>query len=275
MKKFLIIGLVVLAGLWFVGKRVQSSVCASVERARSYAGAFLAQVQEGTNGQEEIKADPQEIRKEIGNLDGDIRRMVSPIAEHMAFIDQLQKEIDATRGNLATQKDNLLALTDLLKKEQTAYVYRGRKLPAERLRTQLDREFATFKTQQATLESKEKLLEAKERTLDATKDQLNKLIAKKRDFEVRLAQLEAEEARLSYDRLATLPDLDDHRATQIQAALDKIAHRQLVEKNRIKLMPQYTTTSDNLPAPESRLSPDEIRAYLQGNGNGVRTAKSE
>ena len=90
-----------------------------------------------------------------------------------------------------------------------------------RIRTKLQADFDGYKRLESHLHSQHKLLEAKEASLKAAQDQLAKVIAKKREFELRLAQLEAEEETLQVARLGSKLQLDDSRATQIEAVLSR------------------------------------------------------
>lgn len=263
MKKLLVLGLVVLAGLWVVRK---TSVL-------SYAGTFWSHVRHEAKAQVPTQFELDRIRHEIAQMDGDIRGMVSPIAEHMAAVSRLRRDIQTTRNNLADQKERLLSMTGLLEKGGDRVSWRGESVPTERLRQQMQRDFSNYKLLQAQLATQEKLLVAKDRALEGTREQLNKLIAKKRDYEVRLARLEAEEQILTVARTGTSLEVDESRATEIQAALDNIEHRQEVEKNKLTILTNGDALTDHTPGPDQpAASPGEVRDYLQGTPNNTRTA---
>jgi chromosome segregation ATPase len=262
MKKLLVIGLIVLGGLWVVRKT----------NLVSYAGTVWAAVRTEAKAQVPTKFELDRIRHEIARMDGDIRGMVSPIAEHMATISKLRRDIQRTEVTLADQKTALLAMTAALDKGEEHVSYKGQQVPAERIRQQLQRDFSSFKLLETQLDTQRKLLTAKEKTLDGARDQLNKLIAKKRDFEVRLAQLEAEEQLLAVARTGTNFQVDDSRATEIQEALNAIEHRQEVERNMHILTTGDPVTQGVPPPDQPGTSLDEIRAHLQGNPAATRTA---
>jgi chromosome segregation ATPase len=265
MKKLLVIGLIVLAGLWVVRK---THIC-------SYAGTLWSTVRQEAKAQVPTKFELDRIRHEIARMDGDIRGMVSPIAEHMATISRLRKDIQRSETTLADQKASMLDMTAALDKGEELVSYKGRHVPAERIRKQVQREFNSFKLLETQLETQKKLLAAKEKTLEGTREQLNKLIAKKRDFEVRVAQLEAEEQLLTVARTATNIQVDDSRATDIQEALNGVEHRQEVERNKLILTTGDPVT-DGLPTQDQpTASVDEIRNYLQGNNSGSTRTVSQ
>jgi len=262
MKKLLVIGLVVMAGLWVVRKT----------NLVSYAGTLWTTVRQEAKAQVPTKFELDRIRHEIARMDGDIRGMVSPIAEHMATISKLRRDIQHNEGSLAEQKTTLLSITAALKEGEEQVSYKGSRVPAERLRRQLQRDFNSFKLLETQLGTQRKLLAAKEKTLEGAREQLNKLIAKKRDFEVRVAQLEAEEQLLTVARTGTNLSVDESRATEIQEALNGVEHRQEVERNKIVLTTGDPVT-EGLPAQDQpTASVDEIRDYLQGTTPATRTA---
>ena len=174
-------------------------------------------------------------RHEIANLDDDIGTMIHPIAEYKAAIVGLQKDIRLSEKALAEQKEVLLSMTKDLEGNPRVLVYAGEEYSAERVRTKLDRDFASYRRLEANLKCQRKLLEAKETALKATQEQLAKVIVKKREYEVRLAQLEADEETLHIARLGSQLEFDDSRTTQIEAALADIEHRHSVERAAVEL----------------------------------------
>src|ERR1700726_1693692 len=101
MKKLLLIGLIVVGSLFVLKK---TSLC-------SYAGTLWTQVRHEAKTQVPIKFELDRIRHEIGRMDADIRGMLSPIAENMAAVKRLKKDIEATRTRLEEQKSSLLTMT--------------------------------------------------------------------------------------------------------------------------------------------------------------------
>lgn len=261
MKKLLVIALLV-GACYFVARK--SSVA-------SYAGTFWRQVRTETKNIVPMRFELDRVRHEIANLDGDIGTMIRPIAEYKATINRLKKEIAQAEKRLGEQKEVLLTMTQDLEGNPSVLVYAGEEFSADRVRNKLHRDFESYKRQEANLASQRKLLEAKETSLKATQEQLAKVIAKKREYEVRLAQLEAEEETLHIARIGTTIQVDDSRATQIESALRDIENRQSVQRAEVEL--RAGTANDVIPVGQ-RNQPKEdvqsIRAYLEGT---TRTAQ--
>jgi chromosome segregation ATPase len=262
MIKKAVIALLVVAGCFFVLKKTS---------LLSYAGTLWCQVATHTKNQVPTRFEIDRVRHEIAGMDGDISNQLRPIAEHMATIKKLQKDIKAERASLAEQKTAILTMTRDLEGNPTVVRYGQEDYSADRVRQKLQRDFDSYKRCETHLRSQEKLLEAKERSLNAAREQLSKLIAKKREYEIRLAQLEADEESLQIARIGSKLPLDDSRATEIEAALANIEHRQEVERSKVELL-NGPLGNDFIPVnqrPRSgpTASLDEIRNYFQ-TGSG-------
>jgi chromosome segregation ATPase len=268
MKKLLIVGLIVVGGLFLVKKT----------HLASYAGTLWSKVRHQATVQVPTKFELDRIRHEIGRMDADIRDMLSPIAENMAAVKRLNKDIEATRGRLAEQKTTLLTMTNDLDSKAQFITYGGEKYSADRIRRKLQRDFASYKHCEAKLKSQETLLEAKERALSATREQLNKVIAKRSEFLVRLAQLEADEETLQIARIGSKGiQLDDSRATEIEAALAQLEQRHEVERDTLNLL-NGPLASDIIPVHEGQgtgVDVNQVRNYLQGSPAATTTELSQ
>jgi chromosome segregation ATPase len=267
MKKLLVIGLIVVGALFVLKK---TNVC-------SYAGTLWSRVRHEATVQVPTKFELDRIRHEIARLDTDIRDMLSPIAENMAAVKRLKRDIEATRGRLGEQKTTLLTMTRDLESNPKCITYAGEQYSADTIRRKLERDFASYKSCEAKLKSQEKLLEAKERALSATREQLNKVIAKRREFEVRLAQLEADEETLQIARIGAkeIP-VDNNRAAEVEAALREIERRHDVEREKLQLL-NGPLASDVIPVHEgARTGVDlnEVRNYLEGSTPDATTEVS-
>ena len=236
----------------------------------SYAGTLWSQVAKETKNAVPTQFEIDRVRHELAGMDGDISQMLRPIAEHMAAMHRLKKEIATARANLAEEKGNILTMTKDLEGSPTVLVYGGEEYSAERVRQKLQRDFDAYKRTEAHLKSQEKLLEAKERSLSATREQLAKLVAKKREYEIRLAQLEADEETLQIARIGSKLPINDNRASEIEAALANIEHRQDVERAREDLL-NGQFANDFIPVNRrtrsgtAPLDLNEIRSYFQAN----------
>jgi chromosome segregation ATPase len=232
----------------------------------SYAGTLWSQVKTETKNAVPTRFEISRARHEIANLDDDISAMIRPIAEYKATITAVKKEIGHSEITLGEHKAVLLSMTKDLEGSPTVLVYAGEEYSADRVRAKLAKDFASYRRLEANLQSRRKLLEAKEKSLKATQEQLAKVIAKKREYEVRVAQLEADEETLRIARIGSKIQIDDSRTTQIEAALSDIEHRHDVERAEVELK-TGDLANDVIPIGERRstaLDVNAIRDYLEG-----------
>jgi len=162
----------------------------------------------------------------------------------------------------------LLTMTRDLESNRATLVYAGESYSADRIRGKLQRDFDSYKRTEAALASQEKLLEVKERALSSTREQLAKMIAKKRDYEIRLAQLDADEETLKITRMGSRLKADDSRAGEIEAIFAQIEHRHEVQRSELELA-SGPLASDLIPIEQRSRSPGKIdlrgiRRHLEG-----------
>jgi chromosome segregation ATPase len=265
MKKLLIIGIIGAVALFVVMKK--TNVC-------SYAGTLFSQVSAEAKNSVPTKFELDRIRHEIAALDGDISQMVRPIAEYKVAIEKMRKDIDRNQAKIAEQKKTLLAVVEDLKGNPNELPFGGKMWKADKVRHQLSRSTESLKQREKQLKAQQQVLEAKEQALAATQDQLAKVIAKKREYEVRLAELEAEEETLAVARIGTEFKFDNSRATHIEESLATAEQRIRVTQHELEMR---TRELANIPL-NDRTGPADIqsiRNYLEGNEPSDKTVANK
>jgi hypothetical protein len=259
-RKLFVLVLIAAGGFWLVKKT----------NLTSYAGVLWSQVKNETKNAVPTHIELERVRLEIAGMDRDISGMLRPIAEHMAAVNRLKKDIATARVNLAKDKTDLLTMTKDLEGNPTEIEYGNEVYSAARVRAKVQKDFESYKRGETYLKSQEKLLEAKERALGATREQLAKMIGKKKEYEVRLAQLEAEEETLKIARMGTKVKLDDSRATEIEGILSQIEQRHDVQRAELELL-NGPSANDFIPVEQrprgtaKKADLQEIRNYLEGD----------
>jgi peptidoglycan hydrolase CwlO-like protein len=266
MKRGIVVALAAVAALFVVSRA--TNFC-------SYARTLWSQAKTEAKRSVPTKFELERIRAEIKNLDADLDNMIRPVAEYKAVIERLRRDIARGETNLDGQKKALLAVTEDLKANPKMVVFDGRRYSPETMKVRLGHEFDTYKRVEANLTTQRKLLEAKEASLRASQEQLLKVVNKKREFEVRLAQLEAEEETLQIARIGSDIRIDNSRATQIEDALRGVEDRQEAERQEISLR-TGGILSDGTPVQDRNGGPvdvDAIRTYLEGGANTTASNK--
>jgi len=257
-KKIIVGAVILLAAAWVVKK---TQVC-------SYAKTIFQNGAQQVRGQIPRELELARIENEIGQLDNDYRKQLRTIAEKMTAIKKLNQDIANTEVSRKERADSLVALTQAIEGKKTPIEYNGLVYTSlANAEKKADTEFQTLQRQDRTLESLKKTLEAEQSNLAALKDQLDKLVTQKHEFQVRVAQLRADEARLQAARTKTPLKVDDSRVADIKNALDRIEQEQDVDHNERAVADQYGATIDN-HTPAVRISPpvnlQKIRDYVQG-----------
>jgi chromosome segregation ATPase len=265
MKKYLIIGLVSAVALTVIAKKTNLF---------SYASTLYTSVQKDAQDQIPTKFELERIRNEIANLDGDVSNMIRPIAEYKAEIQRLRKDITKNEGDIEEKKKGLLAVVEKLEGCDKNFVRIGTKThPVERVKQQVQRESDSIKLNEKNLKTQQQVLEAKETALKATQEQLAKVVSKKREYEVRLAQLEALDQSLQIARIGTTIKIDASRATQIEEALKNLEKRLAADAAEVDLRtnPGDINLFEREPEP---LDLTTLRNYLQGTEQTERAVNN-
>jgi chromosome segregation ATPase len=256
-KKITVGVLVALACLWAVRKT----------HVLSYASTIVTSGQEHFRKQIPRELELARVRNEIQNLDRDYQALFGPVAERTAAVKRLERQVVAGTANLTHQREALLAFTKAVEAKETQISFNGSTYCLPEAKNKLAYNFAFFKKQQADLTVKEKQLEAERACLAATKDQLDKLMTQKREFETRLLNLEAEEATLAVVATKIPLPSDNSRVADIDQTLKYIAESQELENERRTIQQQYGSKIGDA-SPSATQSPavdyQEIRDYLEG-----------
>ena len=242
---------------WIVAGLLVAGTCVLVKKTSfvSYAGTLWSQVATEAKNQIPTRFEIERARHEIAQLDKDITAMIRPLAEHKAEVARLDKDIAQLQTNLDSRREKLLKATSEIENSATA--------ARDGTRIQLDRDFDGFKRLEKQGEALRKMRDAKQTAFDGAQAQLAKLVSRKRDFEVRLTQLEADEETIRVAAIGSTIAVDDNRASAIEAALREIERRNEVRRAELDLA--NSDLVSDAPAATATPSPSlsEMRAYLE------------
>ena len=266
MKKLLIIGLIGAVALFAIGKKTN---------VFSYTSTLLTQVEADAKKQIPTKFELERIRQEIAGLDTDISQMIRPIAEYKADIDKLRKDMAKSQAQVDDKKKDLLAVVAKLDGNPKTITCGTKTYPAERVRQQVQRESENLKLLEKNIRTQQQVFEAKEVSLKATQEQLAKVVSKKREYEVRLAQLEAMDQSLQIARIGTSIKIDASRTTQIEEALQGLEARLAADKAELDIRSGEIANINLFEREPEPLDLDVLRNYLQGNEDGTKTVNNK
>jgi hypothetical protein len=266
MKKFLVIGLLVVGGLWVCKK---THLC-------SYASTLWNKGRQAVKGEIPRQFELDRIQNEIDKLDNDVRVMLGPIAEKQAALNRMQRDIEAKR---VTHKDLRSAVLDLTQKVEAGgqVSWDGDTLSPREARARLARLFARFKAVDKNLKIREQVLTAQKRAIQLAKEQLSKIAEQKSLFEARLAQLRANEEHLNLESIATPLRFDEGRVADIKNTLDAVEQGQEVEREKRTLETQYGSRPRTADEPECcpAVNTHEVRNFLGATTTNEKVANNK
>lgn len=251
MKKLLIVGAILLvAGV-------------GISKFKSHIRTCVNEIGEVARENVPTQFELKRIRNEIAQMENDIERMIKPLAREMTEIEDLRNDINSVEETIKTSREKLLAMTETVRRGESL-VINGLSYSQDHAKNRLQQDFQNFKLLETTLKDKRELLNQREQKFEAAYEQVETKLAKKREFELRLARLEAQEERLKVQRIGSVHSRDNNRSKRIEVSLRDIEKRQRTEVNEIKLRkgPFALDPAQNQPTQEVDLH--EIENYLQG-----------
>ena len=253
MKKLLVVGVLILGGLW-VCKRTH--LC-------SYASTLWTKGQQAVKNQVPRQFELDRIRHELDKIDNDLSAMLGPLAERKVELKHLQAEVERGAVKHTTMRADLLALTQKVEAGTQQISWNGEELTLPEAKGRLAEEFAFFKTFDANLKSRKELLAAQRQNVRRAEAQVSKMRDQKRRWKSRLDELQANEEYLSLQKVVTPLTTDSTRSADIENTLNTVAHSQETEKVRRNLEQQYLGSGNHAaPGCCPSVNPQEIRTFL-------------
>ena len=266
MKKMLIVGMIGAVALFVIAKKTN---------VFSYGSTFISQVATDAKNQVPTKFELDRIRNEIAALDGDISQMIRPVAEYKADIGKLRDDIAKNQTNINEKKKVLLAFVEKLEGNPKEVVCGAKRIPADRVKDEVQRQSEKLKVLEKSVKAHQQMLEAKEISLKATQEQLAKVVSKKREFEVRLAQLEAMDQTLQVQRIVSNIKIDTSRATQIDDALQGVEKKLNADMHELDMIKNDVANINLFEREPEPLDLSAIRGYLEGNEAPAKVANNK
>jgi hypothetical protein len=255
------------------------AVLAKTTNVSSYARTLWSQARTTVKAQVPTKFEIDRIRNDIAGLDQDLDRMIRPIAEHKVAVERMRKDVAADETRLTEQKKVLLDATTAVKQakkgERLVYGVPPQAFSVESVKAKIAIDFEVFKRFENHVAAQKKLLESKEATLRAAQEQLQTFMSKKREFEVQLAQLEAEHEINVVAAVGTDIKIDTTRAATIAQSLADL--KETIDKDReIAVMRKEFRNLNGIqldqPQQAVAVDLDAIQAHLEnGNANTKTT----
>jgi chromosome segregation ATPase len=215
LKKSLLVGgaVVLLLGLFF-GRD-----------ACSYLTTSSRWVQETVTTNVPIEFQINRARDMIKALDPEIKQNMHLIAKEEVEIEKLGKQVDAQENALAQSRDEILRLKTDLETKDSSFVYASHHYTADQVKSDLEGRFERFKVNEATLDKNQKILNLRQQKLDAARQRLEEMLTAKRDLEVQVENLEAQNEMLKVAKTASDFNFDDSQLARTKELIEDIRTR--------------------------------------------------
>jgi hypothetical protein len=223
LKKSLVVGgaLVLLLGLFF-GRD-----------ACSYLTTSSRWVKDTVKTNVPIEFQINRARDMIKDLDPEIRMNMHLIAKEEVEIEKLAKQVDEQENALAKSRDDILRLKKDLETGDSSFYYASRRYTVDQVKNDLEGRFERHQVNEATLEKNQKILTIRQQKLDAARQGLEEMLSAKRELEVQVANLEAENEMLKVAKTASDFNFDNSQLARTKELIEDIRTRIEVEEKLI------------------------------------------
>jgi chromosome segregation ATPase len=187
----------------------------------------------------------ERLRAEIEKMTPDMKKYRSQIAGEMVEIAKLKDHLAEAKTNLAKREGQLKDLrAELDKAQDTAFVTIGdTKLPREKVKANLAKQWDTFKAASESVKSQEELLKAREEALDAAKAKLAQIQAKQTEMQAKVESMELEVRKLRLAQTQNNICVDDSQLSTVMNLADEIETQIQKEKTELALQKAADTDS--------------------------------
>lgn len=233
--------------------------------ACSYLRSGMHVAQQTVHESVPVEWEIKRARDMIRELEPEIRRNYSSVANEEVAVKRLSEEIDAKEALLAKSHNDIMRLkSDLERASHTSsvhFTYAGRKYSEDQVREDLSNRFKQFKVHEQTTEKLNQILAAREKNLDASRRKLEGMLAAKRELEVEIENIQARLTLVEVAHTNSPITLDDSQLSSTRKLLDDIRTRIDVAERMVASEGALEGTI-NLDEPNSADLLDEITEYF-------------
>jgi hypothetical protein len=255
------------------------AVLAKTTNVSSYVSTLYSQARTSVKAQVPTKFEIDRIRNDIASLDQDLDRMFRPIAEHKVAVERMRKDVSRDEERLVEQKrvllDAITAVKNAKKGEKLFYGVPARAFSVDQVTARIAVDSEVYKRFENHVAAQKKLLDSKEGTLRAAQEQLQTFMSKKREYEVQLAQLEAEHEINTVAAVGTDIKIDTTRAATIAQSLADLTETIAKDRAVAEMRKEFVNLNGiqlNQPQQSVAVDLDAIQTHLEnGNANTKTT----
>lgn len=200
--------------------------------AISYVRAGCRNVQNAVKSEVPVEFEIERARTLVDQLVPDIRQCMHVIAEQQVDIEHLTVSLARKEGDLAKQKDAILALRTDLGSGKSSFIYASHKYTSGDVKRDLATRFERYKAAEELLTADRQILTAREQTLVANREKLDGLMQAKKELEVKLEQLQARLQTVRAAEAVSQLAIDDSNLSHARKLIEDL-NKQLDVKQRV------------------------------------------
>jgi peptidoglycan hydrolase CwlO-like protein len=208
--------------------------------APSYVRTAFHKVRHHAQDAVPIQFQIDRARDQVASIEPAIHDNIESLARAEVDVEYLEREIDATRTNLAAEKREMTALREGLETSDSRLA--GMTATTDEIKGELGRRLDHYKVVSQILKDKESILKSKKAQVVAARKQLTTLAMKKKEL---LAQIEEIEARLKMIEATKANNefnFDDSALAQAKQTISELQKRLDVEAHFAALEGRFAET---------------------------------
>jgi chromosome segregation ATPase len=237
------------------------------------AGSYLSHQFDRAERHLESKIPPEEevrrIKHEVGNLDKDIAKAKSGLAEENVEVKHLTAKASELRAQTEKSRAAVEARGRQIKEAGDLQYIKvdSRSVPVTKAKEQLAAEVAAHRTLEKEFKATESMLTIRERTRSMAERHLQALITEKAELETAVASLEADIKMLKVEQVESKYQNDGTRMAKVKQDLSALRKRIEIKQEELRLSKKFD------PSSVENKSVDEILAGLDAQGEKSETAR--
>jgi chromosome segregation ATPase len=193
--------------------------------ACSYVSTTVGWMKDSVRESIPLEFEIERARKMLADLEPEIRRNMHLIAKEEVDLERLENQIDRLDEKLASDQSGLMQLKAHLDTGQDYFYHAGQRYSEQQVRADLSNRFERFKTGDQTLANLRKVQDARQRSLEAARQQLEGMLAAKRNLIVDVENLEARKKMVEVAQTASDFNFDDSRLARTKELITSIRTR--------------------------------------------------
>jgi len=237
-------------------------------RVGSYSRTIWTEIKTSAQEQVPVEFEIKRLKEEVSKLIPDLRKNLSVVAEQMASVERLEKDIATRQANLDRNKAVLLKMAADLETSEISFIYEGKVYNRDQVARKMDLDWKSYKIAQIELRNQEQLLDLKRRELDNSKAKLDSIREQERTLRLEIAELEAEFSSVNLAKTKNRFTVDDSRLGDVKKSIEELRFRLEKEKKVNQLEAEYfgnevAGVERPAPRPATEIA-REIREQLEG-----------